>query len=93
MFYYALKMLYYASICYYAFRVYYAQNYASRIRQGLAELHADHIRVHNAKCKVQVATSLAVQSYKLAVEVFKAKLEVCRAELEVSGEYQKGWFT
>ena len=35
MFYYALKMLYYASICYYAFRVYYAQNYASRIRQGL----------------------------------------------------------
>ena len=28
-------MLYYASICYYAFRVYYAQNYASRIRQGL----------------------------------------------------------
>ena len=32
MFYYAPKMLYYASICYYAFK---AQNYASRIRQGL----------------------------------------------------------
>ena len=28
-------MLYYASICYYAFRVYCAQKYASRIRQGL----------------------------------------------------------
>ena len=35
MLYYAPKMLYYASICYYAFKVYYAQNYASRIRQGL----------------------------------------------------------
>ena len=31
----APKMFYYASICYYAFNVYYAQNYASRIRQGL----------------------------------------------------------
>ena len=35
MFYYAPKMLYYASIHYYALKVYYAQNYASRIRQGL----------------------------------------------------------
>ena len=61
-----------------------------------------------AKCKVQVATSLAAVEVQNAenecaraklevcraeLEVCRAELEVCRAELEVSGEYQKGWFT
>ena len=40
MFYYAPITFYYASICYYAFNVYYAQNYASRIRQGLASMQS-----------------------------------------------------
>ena len=43
MFYYAPKMLYYAGICYYAFKVYYAQNYASRIRQGLISIHTKRV--------------------------------------------------
>ena len=43
----------------------------------------------NAKCKVQVATSLAaVEVQNTEKECARAKLEVCRVELEVSGEYQ-----
>ena len=45
----------------------------------------------NAKCKVQVAISLAVVEVQKAVK--ECAEQVCRAKLEVSGEYQKGWFT